>query len=127
MRLSVRLHIPDVFRAVGEAHAVMPVAAARAAAAVDSIVVVTVMPVAVVTDADSEGRLLRLVAPPEMGAVADWHGGQSARFTFRGPGFESAETSAVVRLGDLQPLQFKCIGSAQCDTRKGATTYSHMS
>ena len=71
------LSVPDVFGAVGEPHSVMPVArtasagAPAAAAAVEMVVacvaVVTQIAAAAAAAANSEGGLLGLVAPPEIG------------------------------------------------------------
>ena len=76
--LSVILIVPDVLGAVGEPHSVMPVArtasagAAPAAAAVEMVVacvavVTQIAAAAAAAPANSEGGLLGLVAPPEIG------------------------------------------------------------
>ena len=62
--------IPDVLGAVGEPHSVMPVARTAAAAAATAVAVELVVAAVMVTPAaaaaDPEGRLLGLVAPPEI-------------------------------------------------------------
>ena len=65
--------VPDVLGAVGEPHSVMPVARTAAAAAVTVAVKVVVVAAVRVTHvpaaaaaADPKGRLLGLVAPPEI-------------------------------------------------------------
>ena len=74
--LSVILIVPDVLGAVGEPHSVMPVARTASAGAPAAAVEMVVACVAVVTQiaaaaaaapANSEGGLLGLVAPPEIG------------------------------------------------------------
>ena len=61
--------VPDVLGAVGEPHSVMPVARTAAAAAATAVAVEVVVAAVMVTPAataDPEGRLLGLVAPPEI-------------------------------------------------------------
>ena len=62
--------VPDVLGAVGEPHSVMPVARTAAAATAVAVTVEVVVAAVMVTPAataDPEGRLLGLVAPPEIG------------------------------------------------------------
>ena len=68
--VSVSHIVPDVLGAVGEPHSVMPVARTAAAAAATVAVTVELVVAAVMVTpaatADPEGRLLGLVAPPEI-------------------------------------------------------------